>query len=343
MKNFNEQLFRNDLAAIDWQRILICSQDINEVVQNWTNILSLVVGKHVPLIERRVSDESTPWLKPEIKTIFTGDKLKTAAVKSRSNMLMKACKQIHNRTNAMNSKLKKENSTNKIHSCEGNIKYTWSTINMLIYKRPKTTMISSLLVDGNVVTKPEKIADSMTKYFCNIGEELSKDIPYKLNSFLSNQSHAPDRSFIFTHINAEHITKAVSKLKSFHGFGLDNITSFFLKKGMPVTATGLSQMLNLCLSLGKFTEIWKMARVTPIYQDGSRNEISNYRLIYVLPVVSRFFEKLVYDQLYTYLNSNNLIHSGQSGFRSFHSVLTCLLKCTNDWYLTMDKGKYTSV
>ena len=26
-----------------------------------------------------------------------------------------------------------------------------------------------------------------------------------------------------------------------------------------------------------------------------------------------------------------------------HSVLTCLLKCTNDWYLNIDKGKFTSV
>ena len=100
-------------------------------------------------------------------------------------------------------------------------------------------------------------------------------------------------------------------------------------------------MFNLCLSLGKFPEIWKMARVTPICKDGSRSEISNYRPISVLPVVSRLFAKLVYDQLYTYRNSNNLI--GQSGFRFFHSVLTCLLKCTNSWYLNMDKGEYTSV
>ena len=102
---------------------------------------------------------------------------------------------------------------------------------MLINNRPKTTMISSLLVDGNVVTKPEKIADSMNKYFRNIGEQLKKDIPYKLKSFLSNQIHAPDRSFIFTSINTEHIIKAISKFRSSRGFGLDNISSFFLKKG----------------------------------------------------------------------------------------------------------------
>ena len=183
----------------------------------------------------------------------------------------------------------------------------------------------------------------MNKYFCSIGEERRKDIPYKLNSFLSNQIHAPDISFIFTPINAEQIIKAISKFKSSHGFGLDNISSFLMKKGMPVLANDLSQMRNLCLSLGKFPEIWKMARVTPIYKDGSRNEISNCRPISVLPVVSRLFEKLVYHQLYTYLNSDNLIHSGQSEFRSFQSDLTCLLNCTNDWYLNMDKGKYTSV
>ena len=213
---------------------------------------------------------------------------------------------------------------------------------MLINKRLKTTT-SSLLVDGNVITKPEKIADSMNKYFCNIGEELSKDIPCKLNSLLSNQIHAPDGSFIFTPSNAEHTTKAISKFRSSHGFRLDSISSFLLKKGMPILANSLSQMFNLCLSLGKFPDIWKMARVTPIYKDGSRNEISNYRPISVLPVGSRLFEKLVYDQFYTYLNLNSLTDSGQSRFRSFDSALTCLLKCTNDWYLNMDKGQYTSV
>ena len=134
---------------------------------------------------------------------------------------------------------------------------------------------TSLLVDGNAVTKPDKIADSMNKYFCSIGGELSKDIPYKLNSFLSNHIHAPDRPFIFTPTNAEHIITAISIFKSSHGFGADNISSFFLKKDMPILANGLSQMFNLCLSLGKFPDIWKMARVTAIYKDGSRNEISN--------------------------------------------------------------------
>ena len=63
----------------------------------------------------------------------------------------------------------------------------------------------------------------------------------------------------------------------------------------------------------------------------------------MLPVVSRLFEKLVYNQLYDYLDRNKMIFTDQSGFRALHSVLTSLLKCTNDWYLNIDKGKYTAV
>ena len=44
-----------------------------------------------------------------------------------------------------------------------------------------------------------------------------------------------------------------------------------------------------------------------------------------------------------FLVSNRLLYSQQSSFRLLHSVLTILLKCTNDWYLNIENGTYTSV
>ena len=89
--------------------------------------------------------------------------------------------------------------------------------------------------------------------------------------------------------------------------GQDGISSFLLKAGMPILAQPLSQLFNLSLSLSLFPDSWKIARVAPVFKNGSADESCNYRPISVLPVVSRLFEKLIYNQLYHYLDSNKLV------------------------------------
>ena len=207
MKNFNEELFLKDLVNVDWQQILTCSQEINVVVQNWTNMLSLIIEKHAPLRERRASDKFAPWLTPDLMNMFrTRDRLKAAAIKSKSVLLMEAYKEIWNKANALNTRLKKSYFTDKIHSCEGNIKETWTTINKLINKRSKTTNITSLRVDDETISKPDLIAESMNKYFCSVGEQLCKKIPKKMNSSISSQILAPESNFSFSPVNAEDLT-----------------------------------------------------------------------------------------------------------------------------------------
>ena len=62
----------------------------------------------------------------------------------------------------------------------------------------------------------------------------------------------------------------------------------------------------------------------------------------MLPVLSRVSEKLIYNQLYDYLNENIDLFSNQSSFRALHSVVTCFLISTDDWYFNMDKGRFTA-
>ena len=100
-----------------------------------------------------------------------------------------------------------------------------------------------------------------------------------------------------------------------------------------------------CYSAVYYNRVAYLAQysTTPTYKDGSTDDTSNYRPKSVLTIVARLFEKLLYEQLYPCLNENNLPFSGQSGFRSHYSVLASLLHCTNDWYLSLDKGPHTPV
>ena len=59
MKYLNK-MFLRDLANIIWQHILYTSQNMNEVVLNWTKLIALIIEKHIPLREGRVSDKFTP-------------------------------------------------------------------------------------------------------------------------------------------------------------------------------------------------------------------------------------------------------------------------------------------
>ena len=51
-----------------------------------------------------------------------------------------------------------------------------------------------------------------------------------------------------------------------------------------------------------------------------------------------FFKKVIYDQLYKFLNDNRLLSNCQPGFRSLHSTVTALLKATDDWWLNIDNS-----
>ncbi len=63
----------------------------------------------------------------------------------------------------------------------------------------------------------------------------------------------------------------------------------------------------------------------------------------MIPVVTKTFEKIVYGQLYEYLNSYHLLNPCQSGFRSLHSTLAALLEATNSWSVNIDNGLVNGV
>ena len=148
----------------------------------------------------------------------------------------------------------------------------------------------------------------MNDYFCTVGTDLAKNIEETENSLLSSKyrikSSAPNVRFRL--IMIQDVREAISKLTTSKSFGTDTISSYFLKLALPFLANSIAMLFNISLEMSIFPVLWKISRVAPIYK-GDKSEKSNYRPISVLPVILRLFERLVYDQLYQHLNSNNLL------------------------------------
>ena len=346
LKNFNQEAFLSDFSEVNWEALVADAQDIDDEVRKWTQIFSLILEKHAPTLRRRVSDRYTPWLNADyFKLAKTRDKLKTRAVKTNSKLLMESYRQIRNRLNNMNTQLKREYFSEKITQSQGDLKKTWKTINQVINKKSNTTVVPNLTVDGQTIRGNKAIASSMNEYFCSIGNKLSEKIPNKANPLLSGEYpfEIPPLSFSFSAIMADKLSSTLNKMKTSNGSGHDGIASFYLKIALPVVGGSLCDLFNKSLFAGKFPEDWKIARIAPIFKSGAKDDRSNYRPISVLPFISSSFEKLIFNQFYEYLDANKSLYEHQSGFRLLHSVATALLASTNDWYLNIDKGKYTGL
>ncbi|CAB3995262.1 Hypothetical predicted protein, partial [Paramuricea clavata] len=125
--------------------------------------------------------------------------------------------------------------------------------------------------------------------------------------------------------------------------GLDNIPNKFLKIAASVIAPSLTGIFTASINTGIFPYECKASRITPVFKSGTRNNPGNYRHISIIPCVANIFEKIIFDQLHGYLDSNNLLNTCQSGFRTFHSTLTALLEATSDWSMNIDNGLINGV
>ena len=89
-----------------------------------------------------------------------------------------------------------------------------------------------------------------------------------------------------------------------------------------VAAPSSTEIFSQSINTGIFSNDWKEARGSPLFKNGVKNDSNNYRPISIIPAVSEIFEKIIFDQLYAYLNDNSLLSQCQSGFRSLYSTLT---------------------
>ena len=121
----------------------------------------------------------------------------------------------------------------------------------------------------------------------------------------------------------------------------NDIPSKFLKIASCIVSEWLFKLFNKCMTTGEFPDSWKIAHITLIPKVHSPSSSSEYRPIYVLPVLSKLFEKILYHRVYPYLTEHNLIDKGQYGFRENHSTELAITSIYDELLSNLDNKLIT--
>eukprot|EP00660_Eupelagonema_oceanica_P019559 gene19559-biopygen27315 len=129
----------------------------------------------------------------------------------------------------------------------------------------------------------------------------------------------------FMRVSKEDVMMALSKARSTHSVGVDEVPMSVLKRLGDDIASYVAVLSNAIIARQWWPPEWKQAEVHPLWKKkGSKNDPTTYRPISLLPAVARLVERLVAQQLKAHVTG--LLPAFQHGFRPKHSCQTALMQ-----------------
>ena len=111
--------------------------------------------------------------------------------------------------------------------------------------------------------------------------------------------------------------------------GWDEIPTSVIKASASLISLPLSCLINQSLLCGVFPSKLKYAIIKPLFKSKDPTNVSNYRPIALLPVMSKIFEKVFLSRVVGFLDKHNILNKSQFGFRENSSTSSAVYSFTN--------------
>jgi exonuclease III len=213
------------------------------------------------------------------------------------------------------------------------IKATWDVINS---SRKPTNKLNSSTIHAN----------DFNTFFASIATKIELALPPKQHTAMhyiqATQLVAPELSFSFREVTFMEVRDAIDKLKKNNSRDIYEMNITLIKNIKNLIISPLKKLFNECIRTGTYPDCFKTAKVIPIFKKGDPDNPSNYRPISLIPVLSKVFERLLKQQLYTYFEQNNLFINEQFGFRKHRSTSLAILNHIEYIIEGFEKGQYVS-
>ena len=341
----NMTALKNHLLNYDWQTMLKCT-DPNVSMNRFHEIIQSELDLCIPestRIVRRRQVRRDPWITASLKRCIEKSKrLYYGTLKNNDKVEhYLAYRRILKKTLQC---AKREFHRNKCLEFQQNSKKLWQLINKVSGRcNDKSCSIDCLSVNGIKEYSGTQIANSLARYFANVGERFAGKIPRSTRSISSYLEllQKNSESLFFTPSTGEEIKRIITELPSKRSSGSDNISNVLLKELATVLSVPLSMITNQSMCTGVFPDLMKLAEVVPLYKGKSREFETNYRPISLLTTMSKVMEKVVYKRVYKFLTNTGQICKTQYGFRSNHSCEHAIAQVVGSVLKNMEMNKST--
>ena len=112
----------------------------------------------------------------------------------------------------------------------------------------------------------------------------------------------------------------------------------FLIKRCDFIFEKLSSCINESSNNNKFPDSLKLSEIIPIHKKDDPTDKTNFRPISILPLLSKVFEKIMYDQLYEYIEK--FLNMLLCGFQKNHSAQHALFRLIQSWESELDQNGF---
>ena len=123
----------------------------------------------------------------------------------------------------------------------------------------------------------------------------------------------------------------------------DDIPAYFLKVSSTVIAPYLQIFTNFIFNNGLFSNNCKIAKRAPIYKNGSKEEINNYRPISILTCFSKIIEKMIYNRLMAFFKIHEVLYPHPFGFQGKIFTSHAILDLITTAYDNIDNNLHTGL
>lgn len=199
----------------------------------------------------------------------------------------------------------------------------WSLTNKLLKTKPLSQ--PEMLIkrnDGNYTKTSTEVAETfLSEHFPDDTIDTTDDQKATRKLMSTTPDTPPDAPFTI-----EEILDNLNNMNPNKSPGLDHLTADICQMFAKTHPNILIKVLNRCLELSYFPNIWKRAyiRMIPKPNKADPSETSSYRPIGLINVFGKLLEKTVIDRITYHISINNLGNDRQFGFKEQTSTTHAL-------------------